>query len=77
MGDISARDTLLIPKVLVDGHKYVKLILSQRKEFAIFFTAESRLTNRLALMPALGKKEFALMGKHSSSSNFISELLSN
>src|SRR5437016_4269276 len=73
--DISARDVLLIADILVNGDEDVKLLLSQGNQLAILFAAESRISNRLALVPTLGKKDFVLRGKHSSRSNLILELL--
>ncbi len=62
-----------MPDVLVYGDEDIKILFSQREQLAIFFAAESLVPNRLALVPALGKKYLALRGKHSSRSNFISE----
>src|SRR6267154_1082805 len=43
--------------------KNVKLLLSQGNQLAILFAAESRISNRLVLVPTLGKKEFRSAGQ--------------
>jgi len=55
--DISAGDVLLMPDVLIYGDQDFKLFFRQPNQLAIFFAAESRVSNRLALVPSLRKKE--------------------
>src|SRR6266404_4018383 len=61
--DISANNVLLVPDVLIYGDQDFKLLLSQRNQFAIFLAAESRVPNRLALVPSLRKKELRSAGQ--------------
>jgi hypothetical protein len=56
--DISACNVLLMPDVLVYGDQDFKLFLSKRNQFAIFFAAESRVSNRLAFVPNLCKRRW-------------------
>jgi hypothetical protein len=55
--DISASEVLLMPDVLIYGDQDFKLLLSQRNQFAIFLTAESRVSNRFAFVPSLRKEQ--------------------
>jgi len=51
-------DVLLISNVLIYCDENIKVFFCKSKQFTILFAAESRVSNGLALMPALGKKKF-------------------
>ena len=71
--NISASDVLPMPDVLIYGDQDFKLFLSEPNQLAVFFAAESRVSNRLALVPNLRKDELRSPRQHSSRSNLISE----
>src|SRR2546430_8789256 len=52
-----------MPDVLVDGDKNVKAFVGQRNWLAVFFAAESCVSNSLARVPALREQEFHFPGQ--------------
>jgi len=71
--DVPARHVLLIPNVPVYCDEDVKVPFSQRQQRPILLAAESRVSNSLTFMTAVGKQELTFLGTHSSKSNFISK----
>src|SRR6266516_7377378 len=59
---IPARHVLLIPNVPVYCDEDVKVPFSQRQQRPILLAAESRVSNSLTFMTAVGKQEFDLPG---------------
>src|SRR5947207_9709532 len=59
---VPARHVLLIPNVPVYCDEDVKVPFSQRQQRPIFLAAESRVSNSLTFMTAVGKQEFDLPG---------------
>lgn len=71
--DASASDVLLMPDVLIYGDQDFKLFLASAMSspFSLPLNPASRTVSHSC--PASKKRNFALRGKHSSRSNFISE----
>ncbi len=60
--DVPARHVLLIPNVPVYCDEDVKVPFSQGQQRPILLAAESRVSNGLTFMTAVGKQEFDLPG---------------
>ena len=58
--DVAACHVLLIPNVLVYCDDHVKVPFSQGQQLSILLAAESRVSNGLTFMTAVGKQELDL-----------------
>jgi hypothetical protein len=61
--DVPARDILLIADVFVYGDEDVKALVSQGQQFSVLFAAESRISNGLTFVTALGEQELHFPGQ--------------